>query len=376
MMVLCIFFLKEKMRMTEITETYPSIQQRVIASFVRCLAPKTVGVPTTISESALDALHTFFADWYADMFAHPENYGFALTPDDAVMEGEADEKDHKQAVTRPMKKVWEVIQQALTFLMQAGAQGVPFGDGLALPIGAVPMPKQRAVQKCLHGMQAVGLTVKVEGESVLFSGERLADMLPALQALASACAAHSDSNMGLFNFGRCDLKAIVTMDYVPDAADLLYCFTPEEEKRLRQLHDFFLSSGHKTIVKVGGHADWLVQYQGNRRIKSTPLYQFEYDYRYRNPLRIQFKFASTNRLAPLLAQDEALLADFFQHHAYTCHGDDCGWCYNRKNLGPSTLVYQGETKVACWYTITAIKPLNDENVALIRQYAQLHEQLA
>jgi hypothetical protein len=181
--------------------------------------------------------------------------------------------------------------------------------------------------------------------------------------------------MGLFNFGRCDLKAIGAEDFVPDAADLLYFFTPEEEKRLQQLHDFFLASGHKATVRVGGHADWLVQYQGSRRIKSTPIYQFEYDYRYRNPLRVQFKFASTNRLAPLLAQDEALLADFFHHHAYTCHGDDCGWCYSRKNLGPSKLVYQGETKVACWYAITTIKPLNDENVALIRQYAHLHEQL-
>ena len=66
----------------------------------------------------------------------------------------------------------------------------------------------------------------------------------------------------------------------------------------------------------------------------------------------------------------------FSHRAYNCRGDDCGWCYNKKTLGPSKVAFNGEERVVCWYTNPTVYPFTNESVPLIEEYEQMHGKLA
>lgn len=69
----------------------------------------------------------------------------------------------------------------------------------------------------------------------------------------------------------------------------------------------------------------------------------------------------------------ALQEDFF-HRSTPC--GDCGWCDQRKNLGPSIFEFDGMQKKICWFTIGDMGAMDDEKVEIIQQYALMHEQLA
>jgi hypothetical protein len=90
---------------------------------------------------------------------------------------------------------------------------------------------------------------------------------------------------------------------------------------------------------------------------------------------MRIKCASTNRLVPLLSeQPESLQNDFF-HHAHSCAGDSCGWCYTRKSLEPSVIENNGETRTICWWMQRHFSTLDSNAITLLKQYALMHEGL-
>jgi hypothetical protein len=166
------------------------------------------------------------------------------------------------------------------------------------------------------------------------------------------------------------------VNHIPSALDLYRMFIPEDFERVRELDEFLAQLDYKPVFQIYGAHGWEVQYQGKRKIKTSPLVRIEYSERHRNPLRVNIKCASTNRLIPLIYQQpERLRADFLGR-TYECQDDACGWCRNKKSLGPSVYDYDGERRSICWYTNPDFSSFDDSSVALIEEYAIFHEQLA
>ena len=199
-------------------------------------------------------------------------------------------------------------------------------------------------------------------------------MLAARQTLAVSCAAYESSGMGKFQFARCDFSA--AQSRTPAAVDLYRVFDGDEYRRVMELHGYFEGKKYKAAVEGAGHSAWVVKYQGDRKAKATPLFQIAYDDRYARPLRMLIKCASTTRIADRLPQQSPSLQEDFMQRTYACRGDECGWCRNRKSLGPTTLTLLGETRKVCWYSNPDIHEFNDETVEVIREYEQMHAGLA
>lgn len=371
--------------MKDTNRTYANITRRVAASnlhmlneFAPCLAPDLPEAERGAAETAQRDLHAFFATFYQALFDQPEAFGLPLIPDDALTPGEPNEKDHKQEVTRKMKKSRDGINQILDFLMHAGKSGTLAGAALHVSLDETlaGMKRSRNTMKFLQGMRLAGLIIIEDAQAWRLENTRFPAMMSALQALARVCAAHPQANIGRLNFARCDFQALTRPDYEPDVLALYRAFNETDARQLGVLHAFFTERGYHTELGMGGKFDWVVKYQGNKKVKSTPLFQVEHQERYRNPLQLQVKCASTERIAPLLPQQsETLQADFIQR-AYRCRGDECGWCRNRKTLGPSIVEYQGETLTLCWYSNPTLPELTDSSAALIKEYALMHEKLA
>ena len=145
---------------------------------------------------------------------------------------------------------------------------------------------------------------------------------------------------------------------------------------MAQLHEFFLGLGYKPEFKIYGIFGWEVQYQGKRQIKASPLLRIEYSERYQNPLQLGIKCVSSNRLTPFIPQASELLQQDFARRVYRCNGDKCGWCKNRKGMGPSDFEFGGEKRTICWYVPSDFEEINDDTPRLIQEYALLHEKLA
>jgi hypothetical protein len=136
------------------------------------------------------------------------------------------------------------------------------------------------------------------------------------------------------------------------------------------------SLNYKPEYQYYGMSGWEVQYQGRKEVKASPLLRIEYSERYLNQLRVGIKCASTNRLAPLFSQQPVFLQEDFFKRAYGCQGEKCNWCASKKNLGPSVLEFNGESRTVCWYSNPDVVDLDDQAVKLIEQYVVMHEQLA
>jgi hypothetical protein len=141
---------------------------------------------------------------------------------------------------------------------------------------------------------------------------------------------------------------------------------------------FILSSAknYKALGEAAGPAAWSVKYQGDRKIKATPLFQVEYDDRYARPLRMLIKCASTQRIAELLPRQPQSLQDDFMRRANVRRKDECNWCRNQKTLGPSEVQYKAEWRTLCWYSNPDMHKLEDETVELIQQYERMHAELS
>ncbi|NSW54279.1 MAG: hypothetical protein HPY85_17385 [Anaerolineae bacterium] len=367
------------------TPIYDHIAARVAAANLRMLSPfdpcLPADAPVDQQETLLTArrdLHAFFEALYRALAEQPAAFGIAPTPDDALTPGEADEKNRKQEITAKMKKPRDLLNQALDLLLHAGSIGsLEGGTLLAAPDDTLATAgRSRNLMKFMEGARLAGLELAAEGPAWRLRNSRFPAMMPALCDLAQACAAHPTANLGCFNFARCDFRALTQSAYQPDPADLYRAFDAEEARQLLALHAFFTARGYQTELAMGGKFDWLVRYQGSRKVKSTPLFQVEFQERYRSPLIMQVKFASTQRIAPLLPQQSpALQADFIQH-TFRCRGDECGWCRNNKTLGPSVVEYNGEQVMLCWYGNRTVTELDPPTTQLIQEYALMHEQLA
>jgi hypothetical protein len=363
---------------------FSNISQRAAFSYLRAFSAFNSVLPEGLDpqqqcamEESQRQLHRFFQDWLEKLVQSPQLFGLPEAPDDFVVEDGSVNTQKKQELNRKLKKSREGIQKGLEFLRMAGQEGVLDGQNLVLepdPYHAW-LKKAKTVRKFLNGLEESGLAVQDTGDQIIISSAIYPAMMPALKTLAQSCAEAVYGSLGLFHFGRCDFNAI-RPGYIPDALDLYRVFDASDYERVARLHDFFTGLNFKLVYQIQDVSQWVVKYQGNRKVKASPLYQVGYDERQKLPMQVQIKCASANRIVPLMArQSDELQADFFQR-AYPCRGADCGWCRNQKKLGPSVLEYHGTKKVVCWYSNSDVRKLDEESERLIRQYALMHEELA
>jgi hypothetical protein len=141
------------------------------------------------------------------------------------------------------------------------------------------------------------------------------------------------------------------------------------------LHQFFNDLNYRPVYQIYGIFGWEVQYQGPTKIKASPLLRIENAQRYKNELQVHIKCASVNRVGHLVSKQPRFLQEDFARRLYACNGQACNWCENKKGLGPSEFVFDGETQTVCWYHKPDVAEFNDETLRLIEQYALMHEEL-
>ncbi len=349
------------------TGEFATISQRSVASYLKTLVDfEPVGNADQVQ--AQRDLHAFFVQLYANLYAQPERFGLPLQPDDSIGENEPNPKDKKQLVKRLLDKPRRIIESGLDFLRLAGFQGSLESQALVIEQYPALFKESGINKKFLPGLEETGLSISLAGERAVFSSERFPKMLPALQLLARGCAAYSDERMCKFQFAACDFRALNGCE--PQAQDLYRFFEGFEHTRLVELHTYFTSRNYKALVEVYAPWMWTVKYQGNRKIKASPLFEVMYDDRHARRLRMQIKCASTARLIPWLPGQPQLLQEDFAHRVNRCVDD--GWCRNQKTLGPTPFEYQGESITICWYVNPDIRRIDENTVELIRQYEQMH----
>ncbi len=372
------------MERTERYGTFDTLAQRVACSYVRSLcefrsvllAGLDAGQQMEM-EVSQRALHTFFQTFYTKLCQSPDLFGLPLAPDDCFTGEETGKAGTKKKaeLNKKLQKPREMIADGLEFLMLAGQQGDLRGGAIYLPADAYTsyLKGARARKTFLKGMESVGLRVNLDGPSAVVSSAQFPAMLPALQALASACASAEDLKLGKFNFARCDFRALDPRHH-PSAMDLYHVFHPADYQRVALLHQFFSGLGYRPVFQIYGIFGWEVQYQGKRQVKSSPLLRIEYQERCRYPLIINLKCASALRITPLIPQQPRFLQEDFHHRVNNC--GNCDWCKNKKGFGPSQFEFDGVQKQICWYVNGNMDELNDDSVKLIEQYAVMHEELA
>jgi hypothetical protein len=358
---------------------FDHLAQRVVFSYIRSLSEYTPvipqGLPPEQAAGQLD-LHSFFHALYQALYAQPDLFGLPLGPDMPVDADGPERGKQLTAANRALDVPRKRINQGLDFLRAAALSGEVQDHCLTLSLSEYNrlVKETKIGRKFLQGLQSVGLTITQSGEQVILSSDRFPAMLLPLQALASACSSYQPENLGRFHFARCDFRALES-GYQPQALDLYSVFPPQEREQLAALHEYLIGLNFKPIYQIYGIFAWEVKYQGSRKIKATPLVQVEYQERMKNPLHLQVKCASVNRIANLIPrQSHQLQTDFFQR-AYRCNGAACNWCKNRKNLGPTELVVEDTPHILCWYVNPDVRNLSDESLDLIKQYVQMHEQL-
>jgi hypothetical protein len=271
-----------------------------------------------------------------------------------------------------------MLAAGIDFLFQAGLKGTLEDDGALVLNGYKNLLKETQVtRKFLAGLEKAGLVISAskDGDSARLNAARFPAMLPAMHTLAAVCAPYDPAQVGLFHFARGNFAAVQGAASITPL-ELYRYFSGSEYDTVMQLHAYFIERGYQTICEGAYPFAWVVKYQGSRKIKSTPLFQIDYDERHTRPLRMQIKCASTNRLTGVLPlQPQALQDDFFQR-VFTCNGDKCGWCRTRKSLGPSELTNRGETRTVCWFSNSDIRKIDANTLPLIALYEQMHASLA
>ena len=350
---------------------FQSISQRVVHPYRQQL---TAFVPESANGAQRD-LHAFFEALYASLYDDPAAFGLPVTEDVYVDKG--DDKDRKKKVAAQVRKVRVKLVHAIDFLWLLAVKGSPVDGELQLSAedyGGFLAKGPRVKRKMLKGMEGVGLALSEADGGVTVESPVYPAMMPTLKELGEACAQIEDERLAKFLFARCDFRALDPA-YEPEPLDMLRAsLPPTEYDQAVVLHRHLGEIAYAPKLRVGDAGEWQVQYQGRRAVKSTPLFEFDYDGRKKHQLEMQVKAAAANRLVPLLPQQPASLqADFFQH-AHNCGG--CGWCKTRKSLGPSVLEYEGEKRTICWYIRRRFAELDAAAVDLVMEYAQLHEDLA
>jgi hypothetical protein len=321
------------------------------------------------------ALHDFFQAFYERAYQQPEIFGLPVAED--VSLGENVDQKIRQAVSRKLKKPQDAIGYGADFLYLLGQKGTLAGQTLQLgnDVYATFFTKQPRVKKAfLKGMEAVGLSISELDSGIEIRNTHYPDMMLALQALAEACGRHADEQAGKFHFARCDFNAL-DPQYQPVVADFLRMYSPAEYEHALEIHNLLTDMGYVPTCTHTEVCEWEIKYQGKKAVKSTPLFQFEYSVRHARQARPHIKCAAANRLVPLMPSQPAFLQKDFYARTFACGGAKCGWCKKRKSLGPSVLTYNGEKKTICWHVPSDIAMLDADTVALVKQYARLHETL-
>ncbi len=372
------------MERTERYGTFDTLAQRVACSYVRSLcefraalaAGLDVGQPADMEASQRD-LHAFFQAFYTKLCQSPDLFGLPMVADDCFTGEETGKAGTKKKaeLNKKLQKPRDMIEDGLEFLMLAGQQGELRGGAICFPADAYTayLKGARARKTFLNGLESVGLRASLDGPVAVVSSAQFPAMLPALQALTSACADAEDKKLGKFNFARCDFRALDPR-YHPSAMDLYRVFHPADYQRIALLHQFFSGLGYQPVFQIYGIFGWEVQYQGKRQIKSSPLLRIEYQERCRYPLIINLKCASALRITPLISRQPRFLQEDFSRRVNTC--GSCDWCKNKKGFGSSLFEFDGVQKKICWYVNGNVDELNDDSVKLIKQYAVMHEELA
>ena len=355
---------------------FRGLAQRVVYSYLRQLPDEpALSGPSEMQASQIE-LHGFFCDYYQRAYDQPETFGLPVTED--LCTGQGASKEEKRAVATQTKKVRVKMGHGLDFVYLAGQQGKVVDRGLEMgreDYDAFLSKNARAKRKSLDGLREVGLGVDEEDGVIRVTNTRYPHMMPALQALVKACQARDDKAAQQMLFARCDLRALEP-DYWPEALDVLRAVMPSSAyEHAVRLHHMLGEMGYKPNLRFANVFDWKVEYQGSRKIKSTPFFEFEYDDRQKVQLVMRVKCASTNRLVPLLSQQPVSLQQDFYEHAHNCGAPKCDWCKTRKSLGPSVLEWDDSKKTICWWMQRHFRKVNGEAVEMVRHYALFHEAL-
>ena len=358
--------------------------QRVVYAYLTSLAACQAQVsaspvsstPRELEDSA-NQLRLFLQGLYENLYLSPEAFGLPVSPDMCIQGDENDPKQFKQDVKKHLDKPKTLIERGMDFLLLVGAAGVLNDSTLLVDQETYA----RIVKDCklkkpfLRGFAEAGLSISDIGEQVKINSAVYPAMFPAYKSLAGACRLYADPKLGRFHFARGDLRAL-DGEFTPSALELYAIFDPIDFERLSRLHSFFTDLNYKPVFQIYGIYGWEVQYQGPAKIKSSPLVRVEYAQRYKVLLQVFIKCASVNRILDLVYQQPRFLQDDFSHRVIDCNGDACGWCHDKKGLGPSAFTFDGRTRSICWYHYPGIPELNEDSLRLIQQYARMHESLA
>lgn len=365
-------------------ETFQNISQRVIFAYLKSLTKYTFVLPPGIDpqqQTAMEIsekdLHSFFQTFYQNMYQNPDLFGLPVKPDICLDEENRATSPKRQEVNPILKKPKEIIGMGIDILMTAGTQGMLDGQNLVLDpqTFTATLKKPKVARKFLQGLESAGLQITETATQVIFRNTQFPTMMPALQALALCCAQQTDAAMGRFLFTRCDFQAFQP-GYSPDILALYGAFAPDAYARFAAMHHFFLDKKYKVEFHPYPEAfGWKVEYMGSKKVKSSRLLEVDYEECCKIPMTLNVKCASANRLTPFIPQQPQSLQDNFFQHANRCNGDACGWCKNRKGMGPSDLEYNGTQTAVCWFTQIRFFDLTDSNLEVIKQYALLHDQL-
>lgn len=357
-------------------DSYDNISQRAVATLAKGLIPiESIELADPLAASQRD-LHGFFTALYAIMYEQPKRFGMPTTPDDALA-SDKEGKERKQEVTRKLKKAWDIIDITIALLREWGMQGQIDGEGLVMDEAAYRTlleAKGKAKKIILAGMNEASLVVEAVDGAVALRNTYYPQMMLALKAMAEGCAQDGDERWGASTFARCDFRAL-TPDYQLDPLSLLGYFAPEDRARAAELHQYLLDTGHQPLCRAYHPHGWDIQYQGPRKIKGTPLMQIDYSERHKNPMQIQVKCASTNRLVPSFAEQPAAVQADFRSRVNRCGGASCGWCREKKGLNPSVLEYGSEKITICWFAQAHFEELNDKTFEVIQGYVRWHQGL-
>jgi hypothetical protein len=368
------------METTDAPSVFDNISQRVAYSYLRQLPHFTPANSYSDDNHNMQIsqkeLHDFFREFYQQVFDYQDLFGLPVKPDAYMIPGYS--KEEKQAVAKQYKKPRVTIQYGIDFLYLAGKQGELINGDIHLDrhnyeIFFVKSP--RVKRKFLKGMESAGLTLSEQDDLVVIRNPQYPDMMPALKTLTDACSKYDDTKMRMLLFSRCDFR-VLEEGFQPGVMETIQTVIPSHDyEHASEINNTLGEMSYVPTINIGSVHEWKIQYQGNRKIKSTPFFEFEYDERQQEQFSMRVKCASTNRLVPLLTdQPDSLQEDFF-HHAHSCAGDSCGWCYTRKSLEPSFIEFNGEERTICWWMQRHFTEINSEMIYLIKQYGMLHDEL-
>jgi hypothetical protein len=359
---------------------FDNISQRVVYSYIRQLPQFTpANMPSGENHNmqiSQKELYNFFREFYYQAFEHPELFGLPVKPDAYMLPGYS--KEEKQKVAKQFKKQRVTMQHGIDFLCLAGNKGKMVDGDIHLErqdFETFFVKSPRVKRKFMKGMESVGLTLSEQNDVIVIQNSQYPNMMPALKALAEACSKYADTKVKMLLFARCDYRTL-NGDFQPDVIETIQTVVPSPDYEYAvKLNNTLGEMSYTPTVKIGSVHEWKIQYQGNRKIKSTPFFEFEYDERQQEQFSMRVKCASTNRLVPLLSYQPNFLQEDFFNHAHNCAGTSCGWCDTRKSLEPSLIEFNGETRTICWWMQRHFTILDSNAINLIKQYALFHEGL-